>query len=110
MRVGLLTGGGDCPGLNAVLRGFVLHHAQGGGTSVGFLRGWKGVLEGLTRPLGPADVEELWNVGGTVLGTSRTNPLKTEGGLEAIRATWAKKAWRSSRLSVSRVSEVATRT
>jgi len=90
MRVGLLTGGGDCPGLNAVLRGFVLHHAQGGGTSVGFLRGWKGVLEGLVRPLAPADVEELWNVGGTVLGTSRTNPLKAEGGLEAIRATWQK--------------------
>ncbi len=88
MRVGILTGGGDCPGLNAVLRGFVLRHVQNGGETVGFLRGWRGVLDGLVRPLAPADVEELWNVGGTVLGTSRTNPLKTEGGLEAVRTTW----------------------
>ncbi len=88
MRVGILTGGGDCPGLNGVLRGFVLRHAQHGGETVGFLRGWRGVLDGLVRPLAPADVEELWNVGGTILGTSRTNPLKGDGGLDAIRATW----------------------
>jgi len=88
MRVGILTGGGDCPGLNAVLRGFVLRHVQNGGETVGFLRGWRGVLDGLARPLGPSDVAELWNVGGTMLGTSRTNPLKTEGGLDAVRATW----------------------
>ncbi len=88
MRVGILTGGGDCPGLNAVLRGFVLRHVQNGGETVGFLRGWRGVLDGLARPLGPSDVAELLNVGGTVLGTSRTNPLKTEGGLDAVRATW----------------------
>ena len=88
MRVGILTGGGDCPGLNAVLRGFVLRHAQHGGETVGFLRGWRGVLDGLVRPLGPDDVAELWNVGGTVLGTSRTNPLKTDGGLDAVRAGW----------------------
>ncbi len=88
MRVGILTGGGDCPGLNAVLRGFVLRHVQNGGETVGFLRGWRGVLDGLVRPLGPADVEELWNVGGTVLGTSRTNPLKEAAGLDVVRATW----------------------
>ncbi len=88
MRVGILTGGGDCPGLNAVLRGFVLRHVQNGGETIGFLRGWRGVLDGLVRPLAPADVEELWNTGGTVLGTSRTNPLKTEGGLEAVRTAW----------------------
>jgi len=88
MRVGILTGGGDCPGLNAVLRGFVLRHAQNGGETVGFLRGWRGVLDGLVRPLEPNDVAELWNVGGTVLGTSRTNPLKTDGGLDAVRASW----------------------
>ena len=90
IRVGILTGGGDCPGLNAVLRGFVLRHVgQHGGEVLGFLRGWRGVLDGLVRPLAPSDVEELWNVGGTVLGTSRTNPLKVDGGLAAIRATWS---------------------
>jgi phosphofructokinase-like protein len=90
MRVGILTGGGDCPGLNAVLRGFVLRHAHHGpGEVVGFLRGWRGVLDGAVRPLAPADVADLWNVGGTVLGTSRTNPLKEADGLERIRKAYA---------------------
>ncbi|MEO6463851.1 MAG: ATP-dependent 6-phosphofructokinase [Candidatus Eisenbacteria bacterium] len=89
MRVGILTGGGDCPGLNAVLRGFVLRHArERGGEVVGFERGWKGLLEGRVRALGPADVADQWNVGGTLLGTSRTNPLKQDDGLDRIRATW----------------------
>jgi len=89
MRVGILTGGGDCPGLNAVLRGFVLRHARArGGEVVGFARGWRGMLDGLARPLVPADVFDLWNVGGTVLGTSRTNPLEQDDGLDRIRATW----------------------
>jgi 6-phosphofructokinase 1 len=89
MRVGILTGGGDCPGLNAVLRGFVLRHArERGGDVVGFEQGWRGLLEGRARPLLPADVADLWNVGGTVLGTSRTNPLKDEAGLARIRTTW----------------------
>jgi len=90
MRVGILTGGGDCPGLNAVLRGFVLRHvSQHGHEAVGILAGWKGLLEDRARPLTPADVAELWNVGGTVLGTSRTNPYKVDGGLAKLRATWA---------------------
>jgi len=89
MRVGILTGGGDCPGLNAVLRGFVLRHARArGGEAIGFLRGWRGLLDGLARPLVPADVVDLWNVGGTLLGTSRTNPLQRDDGLDRIRATW----------------------
>jgi phosphofructokinase-like protein len=89
MRVGILTGGGDCPGLNAVLRGFVLRHAQEkGGEVLGFEGGWKGLIENRARPLAPRDVADLWNVGGTVLGTSRTNPYKKEGGVAAIRATW----------------------
>ena len=76
MRVGILTGGGDCPGLNAVLRGFVLRHVvERGGEVVGFERGWKGMLEDKARPLGAADVADQWNTGGTILGTSRTNPL-----------------------------------
>jgi 6-phosphofructokinase 1 len=89
MRVGILTGGGDCPGLNAVLRGFVLRHVRDHGhEALGFELGWKGVLENRARPLAPADVEDLWNVGGTVLRTSRTNPYKVDGGIEKIRATW----------------------
>jgi 6-phosphofructokinase 1 len=89
MRVGILTGGGDCPGLNAVLRGFVLRHVRDHGhEALGFEGGWKGVLENRARPLAPDDVEFLWNVGGTVLGTSRTNPYKVEGGVAKIRATW----------------------
>jgi len=90
MRVGILTGGGDCPGLNAVLRGFVLRHVQQHGHEVvGILSGWKGLLENRVRPLAPADVADLWNVGGTMLGTSRTNPYKVDGGLAKLRATWA---------------------
>jgi ATP-dependent phosphofructokinase / diphosphate-dependent phosphofructokinase len=88
MRFGILTGGGDCPGLNAVLRGFVLSSSQRGHETLGFLGGWKGVLENRARPLASADVAELWNVGGTVLGTSRTNPYKVEGGIARLRATW----------------------
>jgi len=89
MRVGILTGGGDCPGLNAVLRGFVLRHVRDHGhEALGFEGGWKGLLEDRARPLHPEDVESLWNVGGTVLGTSRTNPYKAPGGTAKIRATW----------------------
>jgi 6-phosphofructokinase 1 len=89
MRVGILTGGGDCPGLNAVLRGFVLRHVvERGGEVVGFERGWKGMLEDRARRLGAADVADQWNTGGTILGTSRTNPLGQPDGLERIRATW----------------------
>jgi 6-phosphofructokinase 1 len=89
MRVGILTGGGDCPGLNAVLRGFVLRHARDrGGEVLGFEQGWRGLLENRARPLAPADVADLWNVGGTVLGTSRTNPLRKDDGLDVIRAAW----------------------
>jgi 6-phosphofructokinase 1 len=86
MRIGVLTGGGDCPGLNAVIRAVV---RKGVGTYghelVGFLDGWRGALEGNTRPLGLADVEDILARGGTILGSSRTNPYKVEGGPERIR-------------------------
>ncbi len=89
MRVGLLTGGGDCPGLNGVLRGFVLRHVrQHGHEALGFEDGWKGLVENRARPLLPADVIDLWNVGGTVLRTSRTNPYKVDGGVAKMRETW----------------------
>jgi 6-phosphofructokinase 1 len=88
MRFGILTGGGDCPGLNAVLRGFVLSSSQRGHETLGFEGGWRGMLENRARPLTTADVADLWNVGGTVLGTSRTNPYKVDGGVAKLRATW----------------------
>src|SRR4051812_8239008 len=88
MRVGLLTGGGDCPGLNAVIRAVVRKcEGQFGDELVGFLDGWRGVIENRTMPL---DVERCRGIlprGGTILGTSRTNPYKIEGGAEQAKAT-----------------------
>jgi ATP-dependent phosphofructokinase / diphosphate-dependent phosphofructokinase len=86
MRIGVLTGGGDCPGLNAVIRAVVTKGVQVHGHEfVGFRDGWKGPLEGLTRPLGVADVHGILERGGTILGSSRTNPYKGYGGLDRIR-------------------------
>ena len=88
MRIGVLTGGGDCPGLNAVIRAVVLKGTNSYGHEfVGFRRGWKGPVENLTRPLGVDDVDELLARGGTILGSSRTNPYSIDGGVEAIRNT-----------------------
>jgi 6-phosphofructokinase 1 len=87
MRVGVLTGGGDCPGLNAVIRAIVRKGERiHGDEVVGFLDGWRGVVDGRTTPL---DVEVMRGTlpkGGTVIGTSRTNPYKVDGGVEACRA------------------------
>src|SRR5262245_17738625 len=76
MRVGMLTGGGDCPGLNPAIRGFVMRAADFGHECIGFLNGWKGLVEGVSRPLSVADVKDIINQGGTMLGSSRTNPFK----------------------------------
>jgi 6-phosphofructokinase 1 len=81
MRIGVLTGGGDCPGLNAVIRAVVvtgrrLHEDE----TVGYLDGWRGVMERRSVPLEPAGVEELLTRGGTILGSSRTNPFATDDG------------------------------
>ncbi|HEY2427350.1 MAG TPA: 6-phosphofructokinase [Acidimicrobiales bacterium] len=88
MRVGMLTGGGDCPGLNAVIRAVVRKgEVRHGDTFVGFRDGWRGVMESSTMPL---DVEACRGIlprGGTILGSSRTNPYKVEGGAERCRAT-----------------------
>ena len=88
MRVGMLTGGGDCPGLNAVIRAVVRKgQREYGDELLGFLEGWRGVIDGNTTPL---DVERCRGIlprGGTILGSSRTNPYKVEGGLEKALAT-----------------------
>ncbi|WP_432548876.1 6-phosphofructokinase [Kineococcus sp. SYSU DK004] len=90
MRVGILTGGGDCPGLNAVLRAAVLAGTQRYGmTFTGFRDGWRGVLERDAVPLDEASVRPLLAVGGTVLGSSRTNPLAdgVAEGVARVRAS-----------------------
>ena len=90
MRVGVLTGGGDCPGLNAVIRGVVRKGVKEYGYEfVGFRDGWKGPLEGITMPLGIEQVRGILPRGGTILGSSRTNPIKIEGGVEKIEANLA---------------------
>jgi phosphofructokinase-like protein len=88
MRIGVLTGGGDCPGLNAVIRGAVRKGEQGHGDSfIGFRDGWRGVIDGTTMPLDVERCRGILPLGGTILGTSRTNPFKEDGGPEKVRAT-----------------------
>ncbi len=85
MRIGVLTGGGDCPGLNAVIRAVVRKGAGVHGHDfVGFRDGWRGPLENLTMPLGIPDVRGILPRGGTILGSSRTNPFTIDGGVERI--------------------------
>ncbi len=86
MKFGVLTGGGDCPGLNAAIRAVVLRAAQRGHSTIGFLDGWKGLRDNLTRPLLPADVASIVGRGGTILGSSRTNPFAQEGDAAAVLA------------------------
>ena len=91
MRVGVLTGGGDCPGLNAVIRAVVRKGVMAHGFDfVGYRDGWKGPLEGLTMELGIAQCRGILPRGGTILGSSRTNPFKLDSGVEQIRANLAK--------------------
>jgi phosphofructokinase-like protein len=88
MKVGVLTGGGDCPGLNAVIRAAGRSVMLAGGEFVGVLEGWKGLVEGLFEPLGPREISGLLPRGGTIIGTTRTNPYKLEGGVEAVLANF----------------------
>jgi ATP-dependent phosphofructokinase / diphosphate-dependent phosphofructokinase len=91
MRVGVLTGGGDCPGLNAVIRAVVRKGVQDYGYDfIGFRDGWRGPLEGDTMPLDIKAVRGILPRGGTILGSSRTNPIKVDRGIERIRENLAK--------------------
>ncbi|GGJ96423.1 pyrophosphate--fructose 6-phosphate 1-phosphotransferase [Streptomyces camponoticapitis] len=90
MRVGVLTGGGDCPGLNAVIRGIVRKGVQEYGYEfTGFRDGWRGPLEGDTVRLDIPTVRGILPRGGTILGSSRTNPLKTADGIRRIKENLA---------------------
>jgi phosphofructokinase-like protein len=87
MRIGILTGGGDCPGLNAVIRAVVRKGvAEHGDEIVGFRDGWRGVLDADTVPMDLKAVRGILPRGGTVLGTSRTNPYGVEGGPDRVMA------------------------
>lgn len=89
LRIGVLTGGGDCPGLNPAIRGVVRRAAAGGHQVIGILDGWRGLATAgapESRPLSVADVHGIQARGGTILGSSRTNLLKREGGLEAAES------------------------
>ena len=90
MKVGVLTGGGDCPGLNAVIRAVSRRSFARGHEIVGIREGWRGLVEAKFEPLGPREVSGLLPRGGTILGTSRTNPYRVEGGVDAVRENFAR--------------------
>src|ERR671936_22074 len=79
MKIGVLTGGGDCPGLNAVIRAVARRCFERGHEVVGVREGWRGLVEAKFEPLGPREISGLLPRGGTILGTSRTNPYKLDG-------------------------------
>ena len=90
MRIGVLTGGGDCPGLNAVIRAVVRKGVEVHGHEfLGFRDGWKGPLEKVTMPLDVETTRGILPRGGTILGSSRTNVMKVDDGVERVRSNLA---------------------
>ena len=93
MKVGLLTGGGDCPGLNAVIRAVVQQLANEGATCVGIMEGWRGLVQNMTTPLSTAQTDGIIAQGGSILGASRTNPYRNpETDLAALRENFQRLA------------------
>jgi phosphofructokinase-like protein len=88
MRIGVLTGGGDCPGLNAVIRAVARRAWANGHDVIGVREGWRGMVEHILEPLGPAQISGILPRGGTIIGTSRTNPYKVDGGVDRVRAAF----------------------
>jgi len=84
-RIGILTGGGDCSGLNPTIRGAVYRAQDYNYEVYGIQEGWKGLIKGNISPLSLSDVKEIVDRGGTILGTSRLNPYKIENGVEQVR-------------------------
>jgi 6-phosphofructokinase 1 len=89
LRVGILTGGGDCPGLNAVIRAVARRCFQRDSEVVGVREGWKGLLDARFTELGPREVSGILPRGGTILGTTRTNPYRVDGGIERLLHNFA---------------------
>jgi ATP-dependent phosphofructokinase / diphosphate-dependent phosphofructokinase len=90
-RVGVLTGGGDCPGLNAVIRAVTRRLLTRGDEVVGVRDGWRGLVDGRFMGLGPREISGILPRGGTILGTTRTNPFKTDDGVERTLANFEAK-------------------
>lgn len=90
VRVGILTGGGDCPGLNAAIRAVVKGGIKKGWQLVGFRYGWRGLIQGETFELSDLSVSGILHRGGTILGTSRTNPYRNEQDAEKTRQSFKK--------------------
>ncbi|MCK4244544.1 MAG: ATP-dependent 6-phosphofructokinase [Candidatus Omnitrophica bacterium] len=90
MRIGILTGGGDCAGLNQAIRAAVLRSLDFGNECLGILEGWRGLIEGKSQPLGLKEVEGIVERSGTILGTSRVNPYKEEKGVERVKENMKK--------------------
>jgi phosphofructokinase-like protein len=88
MRIGVLTGGGDCPGLNAVIRAVSRRAWSRGHEVIGVREGWRGMVEQQFQPLGPEQISGILPRGGTIIGTSRTNPYKVDGGVDAVRRSF----------------------
>jgi 6-phosphofructokinase 1 len=88
MRIGVLTGGGDCPGLNAVIRAVARRAWSNGHEVVGVREGWRGMTDHLFSPLGPEQISGILPRGGTIIGTTRTNPYKVDGGVDKVRAAF----------------------
>jgi 6-phosphofructokinase 1 len=88
-RVGVLTGGGDCPGLNAVIRAVTRRSLDRGCEVVGVREGWRGLVEGKFQALGPREISGILPRGGTILGTTRTNPYKSDDGVRRVLDNFA---------------------
>jgi phosphofructokinase-like protein len=88
-RVGVLTGGGDAPGLNAVIRAVARRSQARGYEVIGVREGWAGLVHGRFQPLGPREISGILPRGGTIIGTTRTNPFKVDGGVDAVLTTFA---------------------
>ena len=88
MRIGVLTGGGDCPGLNAVIRAVARRAWANGHEVLGVREGWRGMIDQLFQPLGPEQISGILPRGGTIVGTSRTNPYKVAGGVDAVKRSF----------------------
>src|SRR5947209_7623453 len=87
-QIGILTGGGDCPGLNAVIRAVVRRAVSSNAGVLGIKNGWRGLVEGDVEPLTRSAVSGILPRGGTILGTSRLNPITNPDMLDRLKQNW----------------------
>jgi ATP-dependent phosphofructokinase / diphosphate-dependent phosphofructokinase len=88
MKIGVLTGGGDCPGLNAVIRAVARRAWASGHEVIGVREGWRGMVDQRFEPLGPEQISGILPRGGTIVGTTRTNPYKVDGGIDGVKRSF----------------------